>query len=99
MMSRFNQGSQQAHGVDVQPRPTFAEKVIRLKPAPLLGSSNRPTSYNLTVRRQARTPAYTYTRAPVCVRNLVIQVRRLYSSLFCMAFFRPTTKDRLYGHV
>ena len=86
---RFNQGSQKVHEV-VQPRLTFAEKVRRMKAAPLLGLSNRLTSSNLTAHTHMRTPAHIRARARPCMCFQVRQVRRLDSWLIYNSFFRPT---------
>lgn len=89
---RSDQGSQKVREV-VQPRPTCAEKVRRLKAAPLLGLSNRPTSSNHTARTRARAPAHIRARARPCVCIQVRQVRRLDSELILRRFFRPTFRN------
>ena len=96
-MYRSSQRSQKVREV-VQPRPTCAEKVRRLKSAPLLGLSNRPTSSNLHAHPRARTRAYMRVRArtPVCV-YLPRQVGRLDSGLIQQGKNRPTSKSRLGG--
>lgn len=78
-------------------RPTCAEKVRRLKPAPMLNPSNLLTSSNLTVRRRARTRAHIRAHARMCVYIPVRWVRRLDSRMICLLFFRPTYPTRLDG--
>ena len=90
MPIRSSQGSQKVRA-GVQPRPAFAEKVGRLKAPSLLGSSNRPTSSNLTAHTRPRTLAHIRVRARPCVCILVRQVRRLDSELILCGFFRPTS--------
>jgi hypothetical protein len=94
LLVRFNQGSQKVVEA-VQPRPTCAEKVRRLEAAPLLGSSNRLTSSNLTAHTHAHTRAYTRAHARLCALIQVRQVRRLDSNLILMAFFRPTFQQQV----
>lgn len=98
-MSRFrsDQGWQKVMG-SVQRaafRPTCAEKVRRLKPAPLLASSNLLTSSNLAARTHPRTRAYMHTRARLCARIPVRYVRRLDSSLIQQEKIRPTYQSEV----
>lgn len=73
---RFNQRSQKVYEV-VQPRPTLAEKVRRLRPALSGALSNLLTSSNLAAHTHARTRVYIRAHARACVYIPVRYVRRL----------------------
>ena len=78
-------------------RPTCAEKVRRMKAAPLLGLSNRPTLSNHHAHPRARTPAHIRARARPCVCIWVRQVRRLDSGLIQQGKNRPAFLNWLDG--